>query len=346
MLMLGDVGASSVTHLRHGLLDAAPEVSVVIATYLRPALLARCLARVLAQDLAPRCYEIVVCDDGCDPDTYEVVHTFAVLGAARGLQVRYVPVDDTQGPAGARNRGWRAARAPLIAFTDDDTLPEPDWLRAGLRTMASGAAAAAGRVRVPLPDHPTDYEHDAAGLERAEFATANCFVRRGVLAEVGGFEQRYTSAWREDSDLQFSILEAGGAIVQAPEAMVVHPVRPARWGTSIAQQRKSQFDALLRKRHPKLYAQRIAAHPPWFYYGVLASLLLAALGVLMESAAAATVGLGVWAVLTGVFALQRLRGTSHAASHLAEMIVTSLAIPPLSIFWRLYGAVKFRTRFL
>jgi hypothetical protein len=53
----------------------------------------------------------------------------------------------------------------------------------------------------------------------------------------------------------------------------------------------------------------------------------------------------VWGVLTGRFLLRRLRGTSHAPSHVLEMIVTSLCIPFLSVFWRLYGAWKFRVLF-
>ena len=80
---------------------------------------------------------------------------------------------------------------------------------------------------MPLPERPTDYEADASGLARAEFATANVFVKRAALALVNGFDERFTSAWREDSDLQFALLATGGRIVRAPDALVIHPVRPA-----------------------------------------------------------------------------------------------------------------------
>ena len=53
----------------------------------------------------------------------------------------------------------------------------------------------------------------------------------------------------------------------------------------------------------------------------------------------------VWAVLTGRFCLRRLSGTSAAPRHVAEMIATSVLIPPLSVYWRLYGAWKFRVWF-
>ncbi len=238
------------------------DASVVVPTYRRAALLAACLAALCEQDFPASRYEILVCDDGPDDATRACVERLAEAQAGRGLAVRYVPVTRTQGPAGARNAGWQQARSPVIAFTDDDTLPDQHWLTAGVAALAHGAAAATGAIIVPLPPMPTDYEADASGLERAEFATANAFVVRSLLAATGGFDERFTSAWREDSDLQFTLMQRGGEIVRAPEALVVHPVRAARWGVSIAQQKKSQFDALLYRKHPELFRTRIRAAPP------------------------------------------------------------------------------------
>jgi cellulose synthase/poly-beta-1,6-N-acetylglucosamine synthase-like glycosyltransferase len=323
---------------------AVIDISVVVPTYKRPDLMRRCLDALLAQDLAPDRYEIIVCDDGPDAATERLVAGYAANTVQRGPYIEYVAVTGTQGPAGARNRGWRRARAPIVAFTDDDTVPDPSWLREGWRAMKPGISAATGRIEVPLPPHPTDYEVDAAGLAAAEFATANCFVRKRLLEQVGGFDERYTSAWREDSDLQFAILKAGGIIVRADSALVVHPVRPARWGISISQQEKSQFDALLRRKYPVLYRERIRRSPPWLYYFILMSLAVAATGVLCGHAMIALGGFAGWLVLTGVFAARRLHRTSRTASHIGEMLWTSVVIPPLSVYWRLQGALKFGVR--
>src|SRR5262249_55720511 len=141
--------------------------------------------------------------------------------------VRYVRPEDGRGPAAARNAGWRLARGAAIAFTDDDTIPDPAWLRAGLKALEN-ADALWGRVRMPLPERPTDYERNEAGLERAIFVTANCFCRRHVLEAVNGFDERFTMAWREDADLFFTLLERGYFVRHAPAALVVHPVRPGR----------------------------------------------------------------------------------------------------------------------
>jgi glycosyltransferase involved in cell wall biosynthesis len=305
-----------------------------------------CLDALCRQDFPADRYEIVVCDDGPDEATRACVERMAEAHAACGLAVRYVPVTRTQGPAGARNAGWRLARSPLIAFTDDDTLPDPHWLTAGVAALAQGAAAAAGTIVVPLPPVPTDYEADASGLERAEFATANAFVARTFLSTTGGFDERFTSAWREDSDLQFTLLRAGGEIVRASDAVVVHPVRPARWGVSIAQQRKSQFDALLYSKHAELFRTRIRARPPLLYYAILCAALAALIGALAVDSALATGGVIAWLLLTAYFCAIRLRGRDRSWRHVAEMAWTSVPIPFLSVFWRLYGAVRFKVFFL
>src|SRR5205823_6410185 len=282
--------------------------------------------------------------------------------------VRYVPVAGrAHGPAAARNRGWRAASGEVVAFTDDDCVPAPGWLRAGLeafcdcrrgdaddgvaaaheaappgcrtpsRRGAAGdeVAGAWGTIVMPLPPVPTDYELDAAGLERAECVTANCFYRRAALAAAGGFDERFTMAWREDADLFFTLLERGARIACAPAAVVVHPVRPAPWGISLRQQRKSMFNALLYKKHPALYRRRIQPAPPWRYYRIVGALFAAGAAALGGRRRLACLAAAAWAGMTARFCAQRLARTSRAPRHVAEMAVTSALIPPLALFWRL-----------
>jgi glycosyltransferase involved in cell wall biosynthesis len=317
-------------------------VSVVVPTYRRPALLGRCLAALLAQDFDPSGYEIVVADDAASDDTRRQVEA---AGAPASTRLRHLAVTGRHGPAAARNAGWRAATGEIIAFTDDDCVPDPRWLSAGVAALDDGAAAVSGRVVVPLPAVPSDYERDASGLERAEFVTANCFCRREALEAVGGFDERFAAAWREDSDLQFSLLRAGRRVGRAPAALVVHPVRPAPWGVSLGQQRKSLFDALLYKKHPEFYRGRIRSTPPWDYYAIVAALGLTALAAGSGHPRLAWGSALAWSVLTARFCARRLQGTSREARHVAEMAATSALIPPLSVFWRLYGAWKFRVLF-
>ncbi|HEV3105263.1 MAG TPA: glycosyltransferase [Trinickia sp.] len=323
-----------------------PDVSVVVPTRGRAALLERCLDLLAAQTLAHRRYEIIVCDDGPDDTTRALVARFADAHRAGGLRVHYMPITATQGPAAARNAGWRRARAPIIAFTDDDTLPDAHWLEEGLAAMAGGAEAAAGAIVVPIPPRPTDYEADASGLAHAEFATANAFVRRDALYVVGGFDERFTDAWREDSDLHFALLRAGSTIVRAKAAIVVHPVRPAHWGVSLAQQKKSRFEALLWSKHRRLYKRRIARRPPIAYYVSIAAAFAALVGALCDERFWEVLGAIVWFTLTARFFVVRIRGRSLRWQHITEMAVTSALIPFLSIYWRMRGAIRYRTWFL
>jgi glycosyltransferase involved in cell wall biosynthesis len=321
-------------------------VSVVIPTLGRPELLQACLdalSRVAWHD-AP--LEIIVVDDGPSERTRALVERWADTAARRGITQRYLASPGPHGPAAARNLGWRAARGRIIAFTDDDTQPDSNWLEAGVRAFDDGADAAWGRIEMPIPREPTDYERDANGLERATFVTANCFCLRSMLERLGGFDERFRVAWREDADLYFRLLGEGARIVHVPQALVVHPVRPAAWGISIRQQRKVLFDALLYKKHPQRYREHIRAHARWDYYLILAALFTGLGAALAGVGWLAALAGSAWLAATAALACKRLRHTTKAPAHVAEMVLTSSVIPPLAVFWRLYGACKFRTPFV
>jgi glycosyltransferase involved in cell wall biosynthesis len=321
-----------------------PRVSVVIPTCGRPHLLARCLDALDRQRLEPEACEVIVVDDGRSDVTRAQVQARARRGAGLAA-LRYLRPDG-RGPAAARNCGWQAARGEIIAFTDDDTIPDADWLRRGLMAMEPGRAAVRGRVVVPEPPVVTDHARMTRGLEQAEFVTANCFVRRSALVEVGGFDERFKRAWREDSDLHFALLSRFGQVPRAPDAIVQHPVREAPWGISIRQQANVMFDALLFKKHPRLYRAKVGRlRAPPLYYGIVAAALAAL--------AAATAGAPGWAAVSAVvasglvarLAWRRLQGTSHDPSHVLEMVATSFVIPFLALYWRIVGAMRFRVPF-
>jgi glycosyltransferase involved in cell wall biosynthesis len=322
------------------------EVSVVVPTFKRPQLLDRCLAALVAQTFDPSAYEIVIADDAANETTRRQVEDWRNRCPQTGPAVHYLPVRDSHGPAAARNAGWRFARGRVIAFTDDDCIPEPEWLTAGTRAIRDGATGVSGRVVVPLPEDPTDYERNAAGLATAEFVTANCFYLRSALEEVGGFDERFAMAWREDSDLWLTFMARGERLVSAEDAVVLHPLRPAPWGVSLSQQRKSMYNALLYKKHPVLYRQRVQPGPPRDYYAIVASIVGCLLGLGLRRPGITVASFLVWARLTGEFIARRLRDTSRRPAHITEVVATSALIPPLAVYWRLRGAFVHRVRFL
>jgi glycosyltransferase involved in cell wall biosynthesis len=322
-------------------------VTVVIPTFKRPRLLLRCLEALTKQTFPSSRVEVIVCDDARDEATESVT---AQLLNRVPYRLRYLPVVETKGPAGARNKGWQEALFEVIAFTDDDTIPEARWLEEGMKAIR-GTLAVSGRVVVPIPRNPSDYERNEAGLERTEFVTANCFVRKVALEALGGFDERFTAAWREDSDLHFRLLESCISpelerVVRCESARVIHPVRPAAWGISLQQQRKVLYDALLYKKHPERYRRHIEATPPTQYYASTFALVLAGVVGGLGMPLTAILSLGVWAAMIGSFCWRRLSGTSHKLSHIIEILVTSVCIPPVAIFWRLVGAHRFGVVFL
>ena len=327
----------------------APVVSVVIPTFHRLALLQRCLDGLLAQDFDLRRCEVIVVDDGHDD---AVRNRIDALGSTcrNGPVIRYLRPHAGRGPAVARNCGWRAARAALIAFTDDDTLPQPAWLSEGVAAMAEHTdwSALCGRIDVPRlhPGRPTDHELMTIGLESAQFATANAFVRRDALAHIGGFDESFTRAWREDSDLQFRLMDRVGPVGECKGAVVLHPVRAEGWGVCLRQQRNSFFEALLYKKHPRLYRARIRALPPWNYYLIVGMTLAAPLLLWAGAASAAVTAALLVVALWLQLGLARLRHTALGPAHVVEMLVTSALIPFLSVYWRLRGAIRFRVLFL
>ena len=179
--------------------------------------------------------------------------------------VRVVLRGPARGPAAARNVGWRAARAEWVAFLDDDVLPPPDWREA----LDATCAPPARRRRDPGPDRraaaarpsATDWERNVAGLEAAQWATADMAYRREALAAVGGFDERFPRAYREDADLGLRVVGAGWRIVRG-QRHIVHPVGPAPPSISLRKQAGNADDVLMRRLHGPDWRERAAAAPP------------------------------------------------------------------------------------
>jgi glycosyltransferase involved in cell wall biosynthesis len=226
------------------------EISVIIPTYRRPQLLRKCLEALLKQRFNRRHYEIIVVSDGPDDATRNLIQREIKDGFKR---IRFFELPEKKGPAAARNLGWLNARADVIAFTDDDTVPDENWIAEIYRNICpSSLQAITGKVIVPRNERPTDHAKNTAGLETADFVTANCACSKAALLRTGGFDEQFSMAWREDSDLEFKLLSQRIPVKKVESAIVVHPVREAKWGVSIKEQRKTLYNALLYKKYPRL----------------------------------------------------------------------------------------------
>ena len=252
-----------------------------------------------------------------------------------------------RGPAAARNIGWRSVTSDWVAFLDDDVVVGPRWyleLADDLATLAD-AGGIQGRLTVPLPTGrpPTDWERNVAGLADARWATADMAYRRAALAEVGGFDERFTLAYREDADLALRVLATGHPLRRG-HRRTMHPVRPAPWWVSLRTQAGNAFDPLMRRLHGPRWRQRAevpAGRRP-------RHLAVTAAGVAGVAAAAtghrrlAALALAGWAAGTAEFAIARIRPGPRTPAEVAAMAVTSLALPPLAAARWLRGLIRYR----
>jgi GT2 family glycosyltransferase/uncharacterized membrane protein (GlpM family) len=325
---------------------AAIAVSIVVPTCGRPQLLNRCIASLVLQNFDPAHYEIIIVDDVPDDETRSVVTDWIVHTATCGPRLTYIPSMGPLGPAAARNLGWRAARGAIIAFTNDDTIARTDWLRNGMNAFGDAVHAVSGRMVMPLSVTPTAYEFHAKSIESAEFVSANCFCRKKVLEDLGGFDERFRFAWRDDADLHFRLLDYRAHIAYEPKAVMMQPVHQTVWGESIAQMKKTQSDALLFKKHPTKYRRRIRTHTRRDSYLTVGSLVTTLIALVTDADGIALVAGLLWLFMTGRLCAHRLHKTSKSATHIAETVVTAILIPPLAVFWRVVGAVKYRVRFI
>jgi hypothetical protein len=265
------------------------------------------------------------------------------------------------GPAAARNLGWRSARQPWVAFLDDDVIPAPDWFDRLVADLAvpDRIGGVQGRVRVPLPRNrrPTDWERGTAGLAAGRWITADMAYRRAALKKVGGFDERFSRAYREDAELAHRVRRAGWELIRGTRR-VTHPVRAeSRW-VSLRVQRGNADDALLRRLYGPRWrtelgvpAGRRHRHTAVVAAGALAttaSLASLALpgrlpaartggGARQALTATATVSAAGWLAGTVGFAWQRIVPGPRDTAEIGTMLVTSVLIPPLAVTHWLLG---------
>ena len=312
--------------------------SVVVPTIGRPSL--DVLLDALAAAPGPRPAELILVDDR---------PTGAPLRPERpGLPPIRVLRTGGGGPARARNLGWRAARTEWIAFLDDDVVPDPDWyerLEQDLAGLPADVAGSQGRVRVPLPEdrRPTDWERGTAGLATSSWITADLAYRRSALAAVGGFDERFPRAFREDSDLALRVMDTGARRVRG-ERWITHPVRPTDRWISVRVQAGNADDVLMRRLHGPDWRQRAdAALGRRPQHTAVTAAALAAVGLaLTRRPRAAALAAGAWLAGTAEFAWARIASGPRTRDEVTTMALTSAAIPPLATWHWLRGVVTHR----
>jgi GT2 family glycosyltransferase len=202
---------------------SAPDVSVVVPSHGRAVRLRWLLNALEEQTYAG--FEAIVVHDYAERERARLLddHPLVRRGRARLLAV----APGTGGPGRQRNLGWRAARAGLVAFVDDDCRPEPDWLE---RLLAPARANTGAVVQGATRPDPFEEEVLAAPHVRTmrivpptlQGQTCNILYPRALLEALDGF--REDASVGEDVDLAVRARRSGAAWVAAPDAVVNHSI--------------------------------------------------------------------------------------------------------------------------
>jgi GT2 family glycosyltransferase len=193
-------------------------ISVVVPTCHRPDLLSRCLERLApgTQTLPADQYEVLVTDDGVETAERLLAERFPWAKWGAGPR---------RGPAANRNAGAKRAAGEWIAFTDDDCVPDANWLKTFADAVHPGCRAYEGKttweagITTPLDHSPVNYDGGC-------FWSCNILMHRDLFFALGGFDEAFPYPYFEDADLRDRIVASGETFEWVPGAVVDHPPRP------------------------------------------------------------------------------------------------------------------------
>jgi GT2 family glycosyltransferase len=241
--------------------QAELKISVVIPTYNRWDQLRQVLDGYRTQTLPPAAFEVLVCDDASTDQTPAQVTAYATTAP---YALRLLPIASNAGPAAARNRGLRAAQAPIVVCTDDDCVPHPALLARHAATVTP-TVAAIGHIAW----HPSltvspfmaflapGYRFNFAQITDPQNATYRCFYTanvafwRATALTLGGFDVRFRRAF-EDIELGYRLHQAGVQLVYDDQALVYH-LHAMRLASMLRRQESDGAEAAtMLVKHPAL----------------------------------------------------------------------------------------------
>lgn len=205
-----------------------PFFSIIIPTYNRPTRLQKCLSAVAEMDYPKAKFEVIVVDDGSSAQLDQIAESLNGK-----LNVRLLK-QDNQGPASARNRGTKEANGEILAFTDDDCLPNRQWLRALAESFSVNPdSMIGGKIMNALPENAFSsasqtlvaylYSYYNDNSKDAAFLTSNNLaVAAERFREFGGFDEAWGRAAAEDREFCDRWRLQGNKMVYEPKAVVNH----------------------------------------------------------------------------------------------------------------------------
>lgn len=257
---------------------AGPRVTVVIPTYNRASRLPGLVASLEKQTLSLEEFDVIVCDDSSTDETSDVL---AKLASSSALNLRVMRTERNSGPARARNLASRSTAAPILAFVDDDCVPTPGWLEAGISVFDErDVGVVQGRT---VPDPSVQMHRGVSQLITSfthRYEACNIFYRRAVFEAVGGFDETIYF-FGEDTVPGWGARRVGAGVRFAPSALAHHEVRRrgGRWLVRWALLHRNW--PMLVRRYPEIRRELLWCR--LFLYPRHAALYAAAAGIALAT---------------------------------------------------------------
>lgn len=309
------------TPMDHAPLPRLPKVSVIVCVYNAAETLLRCL--VALGEIRYPGLEIVVVDDGSTDESATIISKWDRIRSLVCPQVTVVHPENL-GLSAARNAGARAATGEILAYTDADCEPDPDWVYHLVATLLRNDFAGVGGPNLPPPADsitpaavaasPGGPTHVLLTDSVAEHVPGcNMAFWRWAFEAVGGFDPIFRRAG-DDVDFCWRVQATGGVIGFAPGALVWHHRRFSVAGFLSQQAGYGEAEALLRFKHPIFFTSIGSAKwrgviyggprlswwfsQPVVYHGAFAQGLFQSLYPAPTSAIGAYLGSIEWCALT------------------------------------------------
>ena len=224
----------------------SPRVSIIIPACNAAGTICECVEACLRQTYPVT--DIIVVDDGSADGTLRIAETFPI----------HCVRQENRGPAAARNHGAREARGDVLAFTDADCVPRPDWIERLVAGFDSGVVAVGGTYGIANPECLlAKMVHEEIATRHSRFddevdfvGSFNVAYRREAFEAVGGFDEQFPCASAEDNDLAYRLTDAGGRLRFARDAVVGH-YHPVSLGPYLRTQMRHGFWRVkLYAKHP------------------------------------------------------------------------------------------------
>jgi glycosyltransferase involved in cell wall biosynthesis len=300
-----------------------------------------------AQQFPPDAFEVFVMDNLSTDDTEVMVREHA---ARVPFAVHYRRMERDGGPVPARNLAAELAQGEILAFTDSDCRPCPDWLALGVAAFTDNVALVSGPV-IYKPEQQGNFFSRRTGeskVEHPSYPCANVMYRRQVFLDHGGFNASLCfvdpfdrAVECADTDLAWRILGDGYRNVFLEDMIVYHELESQTPMTWLLEPTRVFCVPELIRRHPNLRS-KLLYRGLFFYRGSIFYYLALVIAVAVAALDARLLLLApVLLIVRALMRAPRLSPVAWARSFME--VCMNVARNYLLIVTLVYGSIRFRT---